>query len=79
VRRRLGELALESVSPKRGIGETFERGRARTIAAQREDERQMLDRNRDVCMARKASPARKSATGSLTLRPNGNLGRWIIL
>ena len=54
VRRRLGELALVSVSPKRGVGVAFECSRARKIAAQREDERQVLDRNRDVGVVRLA-------------------------
>jgi hypothetical protein len=48
--RRLGELPLESVSLQRGVGISFEQGPARKIAAQRENERQMLDRNRNVSM-----------------------------
>ena len=52
VRRRLGELALESVSRKRGVGVAFEHSRARKIAAQRDGERQMLDRHRDVDVVR---------------------------
>ena len=40
----------ESVSLERGVGVAFECGRARMVAAQREDERQVLDRNRDVGM-----------------------------
>ena len=54
VRRRLGELAFVSVALQRGIGVGFEYGCARTIAAQRNNERQMLDRNRDVGMIRLA-------------------------
>ena len=54
VRRRLGELARESVSPQRGVGVAFEHGCARTIAAQRDDERHVLDRNRDVGVVRLA-------------------------
>jgi hypothetical protein len=52
VRRRLGELAQESMSLQRGVGIAFECGRAHKIAAQRDDEREMFDCLRDAVMVR---------------------------